>query len=424
MAKKHFIGKATAVKQQATGSIDSHDAATTYKVTIGGVVVSVPGDTDVNTTAANLVTALQASTHPYFQAVAWTNPGAPSNDIQGLATTAGVPFEVSLTVTGGTGTVTDFADDVAATGPNFFDAADNYAGGVAPVSGDEIILENSAVSLLWNIDVTSGNYTLTARKSYTGKIGLRADAFTTSANGETVDTSADEYRETYLKADFRDVRIGEYFGPGSATGSPRIKVNTTSTTAGTTVVVYDTAASASESGKAAVRLKAASANVDVFVRKAPGGVGLGTDAPGETGEVGTLRVLDVTTAAKVHVGEGITVGTFTQSGGTNVVEAAATITTVTADGGNLTLEGDYLVTTLNVNAGATVKANNVPAAGRAITTANVDGTGVLEMTQAGEAQTIGTLSLTGGGTLNGTSLVDVDTAAALDGTVTGDVAFA
>src|SRR3990167_1389847 len=44
----------------------------TFTVTIGGVVISVVGDTDVATTATALRAALNASTHPYFAAITWS----------------------------------------------------------------------------------------------------------------------------------------------------------------------------------------------------------------------------------------------------------------------------------------------------------------------------------------------------------------
>ena len=81
-----------------------------------------------------------------------------------------------------------------------------------------------------------------------------------------------------------------------------------------------------------------------------------------------------------------------QSGGVNVLRAAATVTTATVNNGDLTIEGPVLITTLNANGGS-VTANNVPAAGAAITTATIKGA-VLDMSLAGEAQTVTNMNLT------------------------------
>ena len=64
MADKYWLGIATEVAQIDTVQINGYDAATTYKLTVGGFVISVLGDTDVNGTAAALAAAWNASTHP------------------------------------------------------------------------------------------------------------------------------------------------------------------------------------------------------------------------------------------------------------------------------------------------------------------------------------------------------------------------
>ena len=74
----------------------------------------------------------------------------------------------------------------------------------------------------------------------------------------------------------------------------------------------------------------------------------------------------------MSAGEGVTVTTWTQSGGSNTLQAAATVTTVTCDGGELVTDGGFLITTLNVNGGE-VTCLNAPAAGNAITTLNATG---------------------------------------------------
>ena len=107
-ATLYWIGGADAVSQVATTQITAFDAATTYKVTIGGITVSVAGDTDADTTAAALKAALSGSDHPYFTAITWT---VATDTITGTAATAGVPFVFSTSATGGTGTISAYSED-------------------------------------------------------------------------------------------------------------------------------------------------------------------------------------------------------------------------------------------------------------------------------------------------------------------------
>ena len=75
MAQVNWRGGTTAVAQVDTASIDSVDgtpANNTFFVTIGGVVISAVGDTDVATSATNLRASLNASVHPFFAAITWS----------------------------------------------------------------------------------------------------------------------------------------------------------------------------------------------------------------------------------------------------------------------------------------------------------------------------------------------------------------
>jgi len=421
MATKYWTGDTVAVAQIATGSIDSVDgtpANNTFTVTIGDIAISAVGDTDVATTATNLRASLNASTHPYFANITWSGS---TGDITGTSDVAGLPFVAALTETGaGTGAVTDFSDTTGSTGPQHWDEALNWSDGAVPATSDEIIFADSSVSALWGISTSGLTGTLTVKKSYTGKIGLRRDAFATSADGATVDTAFAEYRTTYLNGGFGTVNLGEHFGAGSPSGSGRLKIDNDKASASTTTV-FDTASAASETGKSAVQLKFGNANAVLIVRKALGGVGIAMDAPGATSTMGSMICTDTGASTRIHSGPGVTITTWKQAGGNNTLEAAATVTTVTVDGGDLAIEAPRLVTTLNQSAG-TITANNVPSAGDAYTTINLSG-GTLDMTGAGEAQAIATLTITNSATLKGSDLVTVGTLATVDGTITGSVAI-
>ncbi|MGH2437495.1 MAG: hypothetical protein ACRDFA_10920, partial [bacterium] len=87
MATKRWLGTAVAVAQISTVTITAYDIATSYKVTIGGVTVSVVGQGGTTTTTATaLKNALAASTHPYFDGITWTSA---TNVVTGTADVAG-----------------------------------------------------------------------------------------------------------------------------------------------------------------------------------------------------------------------------------------------------------------------------------------------------------------------------------------------
>ena len=67
-------GDAPAVAQLQTITIGTNDVATTYKVTINGKTVSVPGNAGgANSTAADLAAALQVATVPQeFAEIVWS----------------------------------------------------------------------------------------------------------------------------------------------------------------------------------------------------------------------------------------------------------------------------------------------------------------------------------------------------------------
>ena len=395
MTTKSWVGGAAAVAQVHTGSIDSVDgtpADNTFTVTIGGVAVSAVGDTDVATTATNLRTALNASTHPYFSSITWS--GA-SGDIIGTADTAGVPFVAALTVSGaGTGAVTDFAVTTASEGPSDFSTPENWSDNAVPVDTDTIIFANNSVNVCYGLSQSAINLVnMRIEQTYTGKIGLPSFKFCTSADGETFNTAYPEYREQYLDIDFDSCDIGQHFGTGAPVGSRRLKIKNTTANA-SIVTVHDTASAPEETGMTAVQLIMSHADHDIYVRKARAGVGIATGGPGETATVGIISVPASDTQSQVIVGPGVTVTDYSQNGGNNQVQAAATITSITVNGGILTLDGDYTVTTFTVN-GGTVYDNHKKTSGNAVTTAEISG-GSVDLSRSTEPRTWATTNLDGG----------------------------
>jgi hypothetical protein len=392
----YWNGTATAVVQVATTTFATYDVTTTRIVTIGGVAVSAADSGGTLTAALSaFATVLNASTHVYFAAITWTSS---ATQIIGTADTAGVPFTFAGSVSGGTGTLADaYTVTTASAGPNDWSTATNWSGLAVPVSTDDVIIKDNSVNICWGFAQSAVTLTsLRIEKTYTGKLGLNRIVFAQSSDASTTtSTAATEYRSTYLNIKATTVKIGEHFGAGSPAGSGRIMLDLDSTAS--TVDVLGTAQASSETGRPAVRLKANSASTLVFVRSAPGGVGIAVDTPGETSTVGTVSVSDPSTASVVHVGLGTTITTFTQIGGSNVLQAAATVTTCTVSGGELTTEGTHATTTVNLHGGS-LTSNSTGT----ITTFNLNG-GTADFQESNRARTVTTMNLNStagkGGTL-------------------------
>lgn len=366
MAKRYFIGQSTSIAQVVTVQILTFDAATTYKITIGGVVVSVPGNADVNTTASDLQAVLAASDAPsYFKAITWE---VSTDTITGTATKAGIPFTATSSVTGGTGTIGAVTETTASAGPAHFDTAANYDGGVLPGVGDDVILENGSQDILFGLDtITAALNSFRKMKSFTGKLGLDRKVFQTDLTA--TDKTVDEYRETYLKIDCLIVETGENPGVGIPGDSTRVKINNIRAGA-TLTTVHSTASKSSEANLPAIRFLASNAGADFVVLSAPGGVGIGADFIGETSTIGDVTVRAANTGDKVFIGEGVTLANFDQSGGASILSAAVDISgVVKASGGTLTIDGDFNIAVLT-NDGATIFDNHVKDAGSANTVVN------------------------------------------------------
>ncbi len=393
MATKYWKGTADAVAQVATASIDSVDgtpANNTFFVTIGGVAISAVGDTDVATTATALRASLNASTHPFFAAITWSGT---AGDIIGTADEAGVPFVAVLTETGaGSGAVTDFAGTTASAGPNDWSTVLNWSDGSIPGNNDTIIFKDTNVNVCWGLAQSAVNgTTIFILKTYTGKIGLNRLAFATSSDGDTTDASKLEYRAHYLDIDYDTLEVGKHVGGGSPSGSGRIKIDNANTGASTTRI-FDTASVATESTLAAVRLILASATADVYIRD--GSIGIAIDEPNETSTAGDIY--SDGSGVVCIIGKGVTLTSFQQSEGGNILQAAATVATVKVLGGTLTIEGNFTITALTIEAG-TINDNHI-AGGNAITTANLNG-GSMVTTQTSEARTWATVNIGKGGSL-------------------------
>lgn len=211
MATRTWLGNAAAIKQVDTVTIASVWAADdTVTLTINSK--------DLVITIGSLITTAQVATtvQQAIENIAFTDSTATKNLANGkfdfpelaetvatvsgsvvtlTAKTAGKPFTLTATyVTDGLGTATK-ATSTAATGPNHWDATDNWSGATVPVSNDTIHFDDSGRDdLLYALTTGLNTITIVVSKSFGFNIGLPF------INAQDPRATYEEYRETHLRA--------------------------------------------------------------------------------------------------------------------------------------------------------------------------------------------------------------------------------
>jgi hypothetical protein len=391
MANRYWLGRAGAVAQVDTVTIANtwaqNDTATltingkSLVVTIGTLVTTAQVATTIKeawndeTLTDTDASFIPADPFPEHGEIVATVAGSV---VTLTHETDGVPFTLTVTEsTAGTGIATE-ATATAATGPNFWDNADNWGdgaggAGAVPVSTDDVFIDNSDVSILYGLDQSAVTLTsLTIRQNFTGEIGLPK----TNPNGYP------EYRDDYLQISGTTIDIGR----GDGQGSSRLKLDTGSVLAVITIV--NTGAPI-EDGLGALIWKGTNAGNEVEV--IAGSVDIATFGS-ESATIATLR----NNAGTVFCGPGTSltqvnlesgrletssnITGLTVSSGTFVLTNAATMVTATIAGGTFFHRSKGTITTLNLGGptGATLDCSqdNSP---RTITTCNVNaGTTIID----------------------------------------------
>lgn len=396
MATRYWIGGGTgtvpaAVAQIATAQVTGYDVASTFSLSVNNyVITSCIAQGSAIATATALVSGWNASTHPYATPVTAANGGGASDTITFTGDTGGIEFTVTPGVSGGAGTFGAFSISTSAAGPHNWSTSSNWSDATVPVAADDVIIADGSCDILWGLDQNAIALTsLTIRKSFTGKIGKNYRALLTNEAGTTTNTNYEEYRQCALKIGSSRVDIGEHFGAGSPAGSGRLYLDLHTTAA--TVVVHDTAAAATDTGRPSVNVICNQAGTTLDVRKGPGGVGIAANIPDETATLGTIKVGDASSSTTVLIGKGTTLTTLAVAGGVmNVAGLANTLTTLNLHGGTVTTEGDYTITT-GQTYGGTWYCNHIKTAGNALTTLNIDG-GTVDGTGSTLARTWATVN--------------------------------
>lgn len=372
-----YVGRQPVRRQVNTITIGSSTAAQTFKAKVGPTreVSYTAGSGETTTTIAVALQALCAAmTDGEFAELDWGSvPTTASFTVTGPDD--GAPFTLAVsgtgTISGGTPTVTPLSPSDVADGAN-------YSGGALPADAtDSLVIENTAVPLLYNLDalaaITLASPGLTRRGTHAGAIGLP----TTNAGGYP------EYRPTQLsvKSATIDVQTSRSDGAGG------IKLLATLTGSAVTAVIRG---DGSNTGVGAEVVEISGLPASSVVDVAESSVAV-CPLTGQTGTVATL----VGTNSTVRVGAGCTLtgpslsqcdalieanwsGTLTMDGGSvEVNRAAAGVFTIEA--GTMTW-----LSTGNPGSGCVIGSN-----------------GTLDLSQAPKGLTFGgTVSLYAGATLN------------------------
>lgn len=394
MAMRVFEGEAAAVAQVDTITVAlTWAGADTATVTINGKDLVLTVGTD--TTTAQVATAIKEMINgdaqtgtgdhtfgetgddvPEFQGITAT---VVASVVSCTADVAGTPFTMTATeVTAGDGTAT-LAPGTANQSPNDWSNAANWSGdpGAVPVDADDVVIENSSVSILYGLDQSAVSLnSLTIKPTFTGNLGLPRN----NAAGYV------EYFDTYLVTSAAaDATTCTY--NIDAGGSGRIRLDTN--TGQSEINVYGSGTRA-EADVPAILIKGTHAANVLNLNK--GDVGLAFFG-GEAATAATIRVGyrdAVASDCDLVVGAGATTTTLVQIGGD--VEILSNLTTATIAAGTLTIGDDATVTTLNVD-GGTVYYESDGICG----TANVAGT--LDFRRDIRARTVTNANLYEGGAI-------------------------
>lgn len=386
MADIVFAGDALAVAQVRSQTITGYDAATTYKCTINGKVISTVGTGGtVTTTAVALVALLNAATAPpEFREITWSNS---SGTVIGTCDTPGKAITFTLTVTGGTGTVGAASNTTSNDGPNavtannFKDASSGSR--TLPVDSDNLFFYDTAVSLTHNLDAATAVdvAVLHIKASFEGTIGLPF------MNED--DDAYQEYRERYF---LLNGAANAYIGEGDGDGSERLMLNLQAIQSN--VLVAKTATSADDYH--ALIIKGTNSS---NVLKAEGG---SVDIAPFAGETATFATLTASNDAIIRTWGGVTLTTVNCDGDSAVtIHSAAALTDITTinvrENATCTLRGDNAVGTINIDGSSATL--DLQSSGT-VTTLNLYPGATLDVTSNPTGVTVTTINIYGPCTIN------------------------
>lgn len=366
MALKEFRGDAAAVAEVKTIQLTGYDVATTYTLTITGTAkaISVLGTGGtVNTTATALAAAWNLSTIPE---IAEITASATTDTVTLTHDTAGVEFEITASVSGGSGTIGSATTTVDADGPKVW-SAKNF-GGTLPTNSDDVVILGP-VEILYGLaqsSITLASLTVRANALGAPKIGL---PFRNTGNYT-------EYRERYLKISATAISIGDDLHAET----DRLQIDTGSNA--TAIKVYK--------GRNVLLAGSHSTNtLQVF----GGAVFVAT----ESGKTAQFATISANGNAYNEVGSGTTLATHRSSQNAASRIKCAVTTLATQGAPRVIVEGTGAVGTLEANSYIDYRSSGT------ITQIYGGPTGQLDLTQNLAGVTITNAELAPGFTINDTS---------------------
>lgn len=358
MANVRWLGGAQAVAQVSTVQITAYHASTRYSLTFAnGKTVSCIAAGSVNATATALAAAWNASTDAEFAEV---TASANTDTVTLTADTAGVPFAVTSSVSGGTGTIGAVTAGTASAGPNDWSTAANWSGGAVPGS-DDVWIDSTVYPILYSLDQSA--VTLT---SLTVSPGVEIGLPEVNATGGYA-----EYRQRWLKVGVTTCTIGRTTPTATvaASGTVRLHLHTVQSL----VTTYSGTVEIHGGSHVSNVLRVFGGTVYVAY--------LGT----ETATFATVTVGPAAGESPVaYLGTGCTLTTVTLHAGS--LELNSTVTTFTQDGGSGVWYAGSCTTT-NLRAGSLV----YNASGGSLGTVSIDSGAVLDCSQVDVPRTIAQL---------------------------------
>ncbi len=353
MAIKTFYGTANAVAQVTTVQITGYDGATTYTVTVGDngftEAISVLGDTDVNDTATALALAWNTSTHPYCTVV---TAAAATDTVTFTADTAGCPFTIASSVTGGGGTIGAASTTTASASKFDLGTAANYDSEALPANTDTINFHPDVAAVHWGLDQSWTDMVINIPASV--RVGLRSSRFAIAEDADTFASDEEhEYRDTYMQFDMVELNIGD---KGRNVGVTRTAARRQKIYNDASAVsvnrIYSVPGTSMDDGLPTLRVKGNHAGSDYVIWSCAGGFGIGVDEPGEGAIAGDIYLLDQGQASRVYIGAGVTWTSYEQLGGIAELRGSAVPSTINIQGGAVETIGTYNLTTATIAEGA------------------------------------------------------------------------
>ncbi len=205
MATISWVGNGQNISQQDTITVLAVATGAVLSATINGKTLSYTClASDTTATAATAWASILANSSlqpPEFSSITWTNPSP--GVILATANAPGTPFTLTTSASGGAGV------NQSHTQPNVSQSdvtnPANYSLNRLPGPADDFVLQNSTVSLLWNLDKFPQVNSITRWQTFTGTIGL--PIFNPAGYNE--------YRPTYLT-------VGGASSSSSSSGGPAL----------------------------------------------------------------------------------------------------------------------------------------------------------------------------------------------------------